>query len=166
MEVYKGKSDFIALCYAQQNRDAAAQILERLNQARFRVWTNDRGCNPKKKADAVRLAESRVALILISKDWITEEKYTNQLRGAAHIQKQTVLVFLDDTDMSKHEELNLLLNRSVRMFDFKADAPEECMENLMSLECIQECKMADGEEPDTENTGLIGFLSRDITDLT
>lgn len=166
MEVYKGKSDFIALCYAQQNRDAAEQIVDRLNQDRFRVWTNDRGCNPKKKADAVRLAESRVAVILISKDWIAEEKYTNQLRGAAHIQKQLVLLFLDDTDMSKHEELNLLLNRSVRMMDFKPDAPEDCFSELLALDCITDCKMADDEEPDTEKTGIIGFLSRDITDLT
>ena len=159
MEVYKGKSDFIALCYAQQNRDAAEQIVDKLNQERFRVWTNDRGCNPKKKADAVRLAESRVAVILISKDWIADEKYTNQLRGAAHIQKQLVLLFLDDTDMSKHEELNMLLNRSVRMMDFKPDAPEDCFSVLMTLDCITDCKMADDEEPDPEKTGIIGFLS-------
>ena len=165
MEVYKGKSDFLVLCYAQQNRDAAEQIVERLNQERFRVWTNDRGLNPKKKADATRLAESRAAVILISKDWIGDEKYTNQLRGASMIQKQIVLLFLDDTDLSKHEELNLLLNRSVRMFGFDPKAPEEGFSQLLSLECVQDCKMKDDEEPDTEKTGLIGFLSRDITDL-
>ena len=165
MEVYKGKSDFIALCFAQQNRDTAEKIVERLHKDRFRVWTNDRGCNPKKKTDAVRLAESRAAVILVSKDWIGDEKYTNQLRGAAHIQKQLVLIFLDDTDLSKHEELNLLLNRSVRMFDYKENEPEACFEELLALECIQDCKMKDDEEADTEKTGLIGFLSRDITDL-
>lgn len=166
MEVYKGKSDFIALCYAQQNRSAAEAIVDRLNSERYRVWTNDRGCNPRKKTDATRLAESRVAVILVSKDWISEAKYTDQLRGAAHINKQLVLLFLDDTDMSKHEELNLLLNRSVRMFDYKEDAPEEGFAELLSLECIQDCKMPDGEEPDTEKTGIMGFLSRDITDLS
>ena len=165
MEVYKGKSDFLALCYAQQNRDTAEQIVERLNEERFRVWTNDRGCNPKKKADAVRLAESRTVVILISKDWLSDEKYTNQLRGAAHIQKQLVLLFLDDTDLSKNEELNLLLNRSVRMLDYKDIEPSECFEKLFALECIQDCKMADDEEAETEKTGLMGLLSRDITDL-
>ena len=43
------------------------------------------------------------------------------------IQKQIVLLFLDDTDLSKHEELNLLLNRSVRMFGFDPKAPERYM---------------------------------------
>ena len=165
MEVYKGKSEFLALCYAQQNRDAAEQIVERLNQERYRVWTNDRGLNPKKKADATRLAESRAAVILVSKDWISDEKYTNQLRGASLLQKQTVLLFLDDTDLSKHEALNLLLNRSVRMFGYNAEQPEDCFSELFSLECVQDCKMKDDEEPDTEKTGLIGLLSRDITDL-
>ena len=166
MEVYKGKEDFLALCYAQQNRDAAEQIVERLNEERYRVWTNDRGVNPKKKSDATRLAECRAVVILISKDWTEDEKYTNQLRGASLIQKQTVLLFLDDTDLSMHEELNLLLNRSVRMFDYKKDKPEEGFSELLSLDCVQDCKMKDDEEPDTEKTGLIGFLSRDITDLT
>ena len=166
MEVYKGKSDFLALCYAQQNRDAAERIVERLNQERYRVWTNDRGLNPKKKADATRLAESRAAVILVSKDWISDEKYTNQLRGASLLQKQTVLLFLDDTDLCKHENVKNLLSRSVRMFNFKPDEPEEGFSELFSLECVQDCKMKDDEEPDTEKTGLIGFLSRDITDLT
>ena len=165
MEVYKGTADYIALCFAQENREAAEKLAEWMNRERLRVWSSDRGCNPKKKADAARLAGCRTAVILISENWLADDRYTSQLQGAAQLNKQMVLLFLDETDLSGNEALNLLLSRSVRMTDYKPDAPDECYEELLSLECIQDCKMKDDEQPDTEKTGLLGFLSRDISDL-
>ena len=36
------------------------------------------------------------------------------------------------------------------------------MEELLSLECIQDCMMAEGEEPDLKKTGLWDILNREI----
>ena len=111
MEVYKGTADYIALCFAQENREAAEKLAEWMNTERLRVWSSDRGCNPKKKADAARLAGCRTAVILISKNWLADDRYTSQLRGAAQLNKQMVLLFLDETDLSTNEEETRLINK-------------------------------------------------------
>ena len=159
MEAYQGSRDYIALCFSPENRQTAEEIYDRLAAEKLRIWTSRRGCRPDKESDAARLSGCCTALILISAEWLGNAKYTAQLQKAAEAERQIVLLFLDDTDLSTHEELNLLLSRSTRMLDYNAENAAECMDELLSLMCVQDCRMDDGEEPDTKKIGLLGILS-------
>ena len=159
MESYQGKNDFIALCYDNDDRAAAERIAEALNALRVRVWSNYRGCVLRKSSDAERFAVCRTVCILISAKWIKGKNNTDQLKGAVLMDKQTVLLFLDDTDLSANEETAALLNRSMRMIDCDPENPDECMQELLSMECVTDCIMAEDEEPDTKTTSLLDIFS-------
>ena len=158
MEAYQGKLDYIALCFSADNRSAAEEICELLAKARLRVWTSKRGCDPRKDADAERLAGCTAALILVTADWAADEKSLLQLRKAAEADRQIVMLFLDDTDLSNYEDLSLMLSRSTRMLDYRAESAAECLEDLLSILCIHDCRMADNEEPDTKKIGFLGLF--------
>lgn len=158
MDAYQGNSDYIALCFSPKNRETAEKIYDQLAEARLRVWSSRRGCSPAKESDAARLAACCTALILVSAEWNADEKCTAQLRKAAEAERQIVLLFLDDTDLAQNEKLNLLLSRSTRMLDYDSGQPAGFMEELLSLMCIQDCKMAENEEPDTKKVGFLGLF--------
>ncbi len=162
MEVYQGKSDFIAVCFAKDDRSTAEALITKLNGKRLRVWSSERGCNVKKKDDAARFSECRTALILISRQWLESENSAAQLRAAAEQEKALVLLFSDGSNLVGKDDLNALISRSARMIDYNPADDAECMEELFSLECIQDCMMAEGEEPDLKKNGLWDILNREI----
>ncbi len=162
MEVYQGKLDFIAVCFAKDDRSTAEALIEKLYAKRLRVWSSERGCNVKKKDDAARFAQCRTALILISKDWLESETCAAQLRAAAEQEKAIVLLFLGGADLVGRDDLNALLSRSVSMIDYAPDNDADCMAELLGLECIQDCAMPEGEEPDLKKTGIWDILNREI----
>ena len=104
-------------------------------------------------------AVCRTVCILISAKWLKGKNNTDQLKGAVLMDKQTVLLFLDDTDLSANEETAALLNRSMRMIDCDPENPDECMQELLSMECVTDCIMAEDEEPDTKTTSLLDIFS-------
>lgn len=156
MESYQGTADYIALCFAPADKDTAEQITAALQEQRLRVWVNSRGCNPAKQKDLARLAACRTAVILISKEWLNTETCAEQLKQAAALDKQTVLLFTDGADLVGRDDLNAVISRSVRMLDYSPDAPAECIDEMTALECILDCKLADGEEPDNRKVGIFG----------
>lgn len=162
MEVYQGKSDFIAVCFAKDNRSTAETLIEKMQAQRLRVWSSERGCNVKKKDDAARFAECRTAVILISKDWLKSETYAMQLRAAAEQEKALVLLFLEGANLVGKEDLRMLLSRAVRMIDYAPEEDAVCMEELLGLECITDCRMAEDEEPDLKKSGIWDILNREL----
>ena len=162
MEVYQGKSDFIALCFAKEDRSTAEALIAKLLEKRLRVWSSERGCNVKKKDDAARFGECRTALLLISKDWLESESCAMQLRAAAEQEKALVLLFMGGANFVGKDDLNALVSRSARMIDYAPEDDAECMEELLELECIRDCMMAENEEPDLKKTGLWDILNREI----
>ena len=162
MEVYQGKSDFIAVCFAKDDRSTAESLIEKLLEKRLRVWSSERGCNVKKKDDAARFAECRTALLLISKDWLESETCAMQLRAAAEQEKALVLLFLNGANLVGKDNLNAMISRSARMIDYAPDDDAAWMEELLELECIRDCMMTDDEEPDLKKTGLWDILNREI----
>ena len=162
MEVYQGKLDFIAVCFAKDDRSTAEALIEKLNSKRLRVWSSERGCNVKKKDDAARFAECRTALILISKDWLGSETCAAQLRAASEQEKAIVLLFLGGADLVGRDDLNALLSRSVCMLDYAPANDADSTEDLLGLECIRDCAMQENEEPDLKKTGIWDILNREI----
>ena len=73
-----------------------------------------------------------------------------------------MLLFLDGANLVGTDDLNALISRSARMIDYNPADDAECMEELFALECIQDCMMAEGEEPDLKKTGLWDILNREI----
>ena len=162
MEVYQGKSDFIAVCFAKNDRSTAESLIEKLQEKRLRVWSSERGCNVKKKDDAARFAECCTALLLISKDWLESETCAMQLRAAAEQEKALVLLFLNGANLVGKDNLNAMISRSTRMIDYVPDDDAAWMEELLELECIRDCMMTADEEPDLKKTGLWDILNREI----
>lgn len=158
MNYYQGDLDYLALCYAVQNRKTAEQIARLLQEQRVRVWSSDMGCNLKQDADAARFQKCRAAVILISAQWAADTLCRIQLQAAAALELDTVLVFLDETDLSKDEQLSALLRRSVRMTDYSAKEKNAFVEAFMPLLCVRDCLMAENEEPEKKKSGLFGLF--------
>lgn len=164
MVVYQGKSDFIAVCFDKADRDAAEMLIAKLGERRFRVWSNERGCNLTKKDDLTRFAECRTALILISKDMLESDSCAMLLRAAAQLDKALVLLFIDGTNLVGRDDLTALLSRSAYMIDFASADPsmDICLEDVLALECVCDCMMAEDEKPDLKKTGIWDILNREI----
>lgn len=161
MNGYQGKADFIALCFSKKDRDTAERIAELLQKAGLRVWGNDRGCRVSRKADRERLAECRTALLLISKEWLADKSCSAQLAAACETERQTVMVFLDDADLTGNAALTPYLGRAVRMIDYRPQDERACFEELFALECITDCRKQPGEQdPEPESGGLFGLFRR------
>ena len=154
MKSYQGKREFIALCYCVKNRNAAESIAEQLGNERIRVWSTSHGCCVKKRDELERLAEARTVIILVTRDWLRDDTCKMQLRAAAELDKQLVMLFKDHTDLMQHEDLRMMLPRSVTMLDYMPESAWVTMQELFNLECITDCRMDLDEVPDTKKTGL------------
>lgn len=151
MNGYQGTADYIALCFSAKDEEAAEQIAERLAGAGLRVWCNDRGCKLTRKTDRERLTNCRTALILVSAQWIADKVCQAQLAAACELERQTVLLFLDGSDLTGCEMLTPYLGRATRMLDYN----DEGFSELLALECITDCKAAPGEDTGSGKTGGI-----------
>ena len=156
MESYQGTADYIALCYAAADRSAAEQLTAALQEQRLRVWVNNRGCAVAKQKDLAKLAASCTVVILISREWLGFEKCADQLRKAAELDKPLVLLFTEGADLTGRDDLNAVLSRSVRMLDYDPAKPAECISEMMQLDIVTDCRLADGEQPDNKRVGIFG----------
>lgn len=156
MVSYQGKSDYIALCYAQKDKAQAERYSALLWEKKLRVWSGERGGNVRKRADLERMAGCRAAVILVSENWLSDSACIDQLKAVTACERETVLVFLDSSDLTGNEQVGALLNRSVRMTD--GQDPEAGVQELAQLQCITDCRMADGEKPKTKKSGLFGLF--------
>ena len=158
MDYYQGDLDYLALCYSVKDRKPAEQIARLLQERRIRVWSSDKGCCLKQDADAARFQKCRAAVILISADWAADTLCRIQMQAAAALELDTVLVFLDETDLSTDEQLSVLLRRSMRMTDYRAKEKDAFLEAFMPLLCVRDCLMAENEQPEKKKSGLFGFF--------
>ena len=153
MESYQGNADFIAVCSSAKNRSAASKIIKRLQSEKLRVWVGDKGFNVQRREDLERLSQCRTALILVSKQWLADENCVNQLKAATTLERQTVLLFLDESDLTGNETVQSMLNRSARMISYQADS-DEWFKELKALDCITDCTLNDGEQPEMKKVSL------------
>lgn len=159
MESYQGSADFIAVCSAAKNRTAASRIIRQLQSEKLRVWVADKGFNAQRREDLERLSQCRTALILVSKQWLADENCVNQLRAASALERQTVLLFLDETDLNGVETVQSALNRSMRMISYQQDS-DEWVKELKTLDCVTDCLLQDGEQPEMKKVSLRSFFRR------
>lgn len=159
MVSYQGNADFIAMCFAMKNRLLASKIINRLQKEQLRVWVADKGFSVQRKEDLERLAVCRTALILVSKQWLADELCTGQLKAAAALERQAVLLFLDESELTGNDAVQAMLPRSAHLLSYSADS-EEWLKELLSLECITDCKYGAGEDPQTKKVSLWSLFRR------
>ena len=157
MDYYQGTEDYLALCFSKENRKTAEQIAECLLDSRIRVWSSDGGCELKEDAEASRFEKCRAAVIVISKEWTADPMCRIQLQAAAALDLSTVLVFIDETDLSADADLSALLSRSARMTDFSPKKKKEFLDAVLPLLCVQDCRMTEEEQP-KKKKGLFGLF--------
>lgn len=157
MQYYQGDRDYLALCFSKSDRKSAEKLASCLQQQRVRIWSSSRGCALNHDEDGAYFQQSRAAVILISAAWCEEPLCRAQLQIAAKLEKDMVLVFLDQTDLSADAVLAPLLSRSVRMVDYNAAAEQDFCDAMLSLLCVRDCIMDADEQPE-KKSGLFGFL--------
>ena len=159
MVSYQGNADFIAMCFSMKNRSLASKIIKRLQSEQLRVWIAEKGFSVQRKEDLERLGQCRTALILVSRQWLADELCVGQLKAAAALERQTVLLFLDESDLTGNEPVQSLLNRSMRMISYQADS-DEWFKELSAMDCFTNCRLQDGENPETKKVSLWSFFRR------
>ena len=159
MEYYQGDKDYLALCFAKENRKTAEKIAECLTENGVRVWSSENGCELTQDKEAARLEKCRAAVIVISKEWTADALCRMQLQAAAALELDTVLIFTDETDLSGDGDLSALLSRSVRMLDYSPKAQKDFLETVMPLLCVRDCLMDEEEQP-KKKKGLFGLFKK------
>lgn len=160
MEYYQGDRDYLALCFAKENRKTAEQIAECLQKQHVRVWGSDSGCELTQDSEASRFEKSRAAVIVISKEWAADALCRLQLQAAAALDLAAVLVFIDETDLSADADLSALLSRSARMLDYNPKAEGEFTDAVMPLLCVRDCIMQEDEQPKKKKSGIFGLFGK------
>ncbi len=162
MEVYQGDFNFLAVCFDKKDRDAAEALIDDLHNNHLRTWSSERGCDLTQKDDAERFAACRTVLILISDDMLASNDCTALVRAAMEQDKALVLLMLNNANLVGRDELNAMLNRSVRMIDYAPENVDACINELIALDCVYDCLMLANEAPNLKKTGFWDILTREL----
>lgn len=162
MEVYQGKFDFIAVCFDKKDRDAAEILIDDLQNNHLRTWSSERGCDLTQAEDADRFAACRTVIILISKDMLASDDCAALIRAAVEQDKALVLLLIDHANLVGRDDLNAMLNRSVRMIDYAPESVDDCINELTGLDCVYDCLMLANETPDMKKTSIWDILNCEL----
>ena len=139
---YEGQEPYIFISYAHKNSDRVVPILEKLDQAGYRVWYDD-GIAPGSEWPeyiAEHLNGCSVAIAFISQDSIDSPNCRREITYALSKRKPFLGVILEQTKMSPGMELQLSAQQCIIRHNYRTE--EAFLEKLLGSEMLQPCRRA------------------------
>lgn len=125
-KAYDGKEPYIFASYSHKDKTRVWPILEQLNKDGYRVWY-DSGIDPGTEfasTIAERLDDCAFFIAFVSKNYTESSFCTNELAYASKLEKDRLLVYLEDAQMPKGMQLvnvqlqNIYKNKYLNVADF------------------------------------------------
>ncbi len=147
-EPYEGSEKYIFISYAHEDIDRVAPVLEKLNEAGFRIWY-DEGIEwgtewPEEIAK--HISGCCVCMPFHSKKSAISQNCRNEINYALKLNKTILSVYLEDVKLSKGMDMQLSSFQST--FPYQYDGMSEFYERLIRSEVIRECR-GSGRATDT-----------------
>jgi len=151
--VYEGNEKYIFVSYAHKDAHKVLPIVELLNEQGFRVWY-DSGIEagtewPEYIED--HLARAEVVLVFMSPATIASRNCRNEINFALELQKDILIIYLEETELLKG--MRLQLNSTQSLFRKNHSSDETFIKELIRAQIIQKCR-ADFRETDAPDLSV------------
>ena len=142
--VYEGSDKYIFVSYSHKDSQKVLPIINELEKEGFRVWY-DSGIEagtewPEYIED--HLSRAEVVLAFMSPNAIQSRNCRNEINFALDLQKEILIVYLEETELMKG--MRLQLNSTQSLFRKNHITDETFIRELINAQIIQECR--DGYE--------------------
>ena len=117
---YEGDLPYVFVSYSHRNMDAALQIISRMVEAGYRVWY-DEGIDPGTEWDeniAAHVEGCGYFLALISDEYLGSDNCKDELNFARDLDKQRVLVYLEETDLPSGMKMRLSRIQAIHKYTY------------------------------------------------
>ncbi|MBQ7416362.1 MAG: toll/interleukin-1 receptor domain-containing protein [Oscillospiraceae bacterium] len=147
MSVYEGNEDYIFLSYAHKDAPTVIPIVEKMIQQGFRIWY-DSGIEagtewPEYIED--HLKRCRIFLAFMSPASVASRNCRNEVNFALELGKETLVVYLEETELVKGMRLQLNSTQSLYRQNHTSDA--SFLQSLMEARILQCCLDGTAEAP-------------------
>lgn len=137
---YQGSDPYLFLSYSHRDVDAAAELIDRLKQAGFRLWY-DEGIVPGTEWDeniANKIAGCGYFIALISKAYLASSNCRDELNYARDREKPRLLIYLEEVTLPAGMEMRL--NRLLAIHKYKYGDQELFWEKVFQADGIEVCR--------------------------
>ena len=120
---YEGDLPYVFVSYSHRNTDAAQQIISRMIGSGYRVWY-DEGIDPGTEWDeniAAHVEGCGYFLALISGEYLASDNCKDELNFARDLDKQRVLVYLEETDLPSGMKMRLSRIQAIHKYTYTDD---------------------------------------------
>lgn len=161
--IYTGNNDYIFISYAHKDSQKVLPILDVLNERGFRIWY-DAGIEAGTEWPAYieeHLNNASVVLVFMTPNTIESRNCRNEINFALELNKEVLVIYLEDTPLLKG--MRLQLNSTQSLFRSHHRSDETFIHELIGARILQRCREGSGEtvipqkktEPERQNTTII-----------
>ena len=137
---YEGNEKYIFVSYSHKDSDTVLPLIDTLKENGFRVWF-DAGIEagtewPEYIEDHIRGAE--VVLVFMTPRTVESKNCRNEINFSLSIEKEVLVVYLEDTDLLKG--MSLQLNSTQSLFRRNHPSHDSFLGELINARILQSCR--------------------------
>lgn len=144
--VYEGNDNYIFVSYAHKDTQKVLPIIEVLNERGFRVWYDagiEAGTEWPEYIEE-HLNKARVVLVFMTPNTINSKNCRNEINFALELNKEILVVYLEDTELIKG--MRLQLNSTQSLFRKNHETHETFIRELLGARILQSCRLGPSVE--------------------
>jgi len=140
MRIYEGNENYIFVSYAHKDSGSVLPIVDQLSAGGFRLWY-DSGIEagtewPENIED--HLNRASVVLVFMTPAAVESRNCRNEINYALELQKEILVVYMEDTQLLKG--MRLQLNSTQSLFRQNHRTQETFLRELMDARILQGCR--------------------------
>ena len=152
---YEGDKNFIFISYAHKDAPQVLPIIDVLNERGFRVWY-DAGIEagtewPEYIEEHIKKAS--VMLAFMTPNAVASKNCRNEINFALELDKDILVVYLEDTPLQKG--MRLQLNSTQSLFRKNHSSGETFIRELLNARILRNCREIPGEAEETPRESTV-----------
>jgi len=163
-KAYEGKEKYIFISYAHKDKEKVWPIIEKLNNAGYRVWYDD-GIDPGSewaKTIAEHLHSCHVFVSMMSDNYLASQNCTDEMHYSRELKKKSLLVYLSDIQMPPDLQMRFGMRQAIHKYKYYKE--DEFYLKFYKSEGFEECKEPTSEPSEGAPTRtIVGYDGFTIT---
>lgn len=143
---YEGEKNYIFISYAHKDAPKVLPIIDVLNERGFRVWYDagiEAGTEWPEYIEE-HLKKAAVVLAFMTPNAVASKNCRNEINFALELDKDILVVYLEDTSLQKG--MRLQLNSTQSLFRKNHFSGETFIRELLNARILRNCREIPGEE--------------------
>ncbi len=145
--IYEGNQEYIFVSYAHKDAPKVLPIIDVLNERGFRVWYDagiEAGTEWPEYIEE-HLQKASVILVFMTPNTIASKNCRNEINFALDLNKEILVIYLEDTELLKG--MRLQLNSTQSLFKNNHYTNESFLRELINARILQTCRDSFNEQP-------------------